>query len=238
MNTSEASVSQGEEARIRAVYAHRDENLSALYHWAQPNILLGEYRVRAASATCLAHAGWKDLSGLRALDVGCGVGGWLRTLLAWGARAENLHAVDVLPDRIETARRLAPQIDFQVGAGWKLPFAEASMDLVSAHSVFSSVLDEEIRTRMAGEIMRVLAPGGCVLIFDCRINPLNRDAIGIRRRELRRLFPGFRQRTRSMMLPPPMARRMVRISPWVVMALEALCPPLRAFNIAMLRRGE
>lgn len=139
MNTSEASVSQGEEARIRAVYAHRDENLSALYHWAQPNILLGEYQVRAASAACLAHAGWKDLSGLRALDVGCGVGGWLRTLLAWGARAENLHAVDVLPDRIETARRLAPQIDFQVGAGWKLPFAEASMDLVSAHSVFSSV---------------------------------------------------------------------------------------------------
>ena len=46
------------------------------------------------------------------LDVGCGNGKWLRTLMEWGATANNLHGIDLLPDRVEKALQVSPNIDF------------------------------------------------------------------------------------------------------------------------------
>ena len=89
--------------------------------------------------------GITDLSHIEVLDIGCGSGGWLRTLLEWGARPEHLHRIDLLEDRIEKARALGMGIDFQVASGYEIPFADGSMDLVSAHTVFSSILDGSAR---------------------------------------------------------------------------------------------
>jgi len=229
-----------EEARIRAAYAYRDKSgKGELYSWWQPDVLLSYYRIQAVTAAGLRRAGWNELSHLRALDVGCGSGAWLRQLLAWGGRAENLHGVDLLADRIVAARRLAPDVDYRQGDGWQLPYANASMDLVSAHTVFSSILNERARAAVAAEMTRVLEPRGYILIFDFRIShPLNPDTVGIRRREIRRLFPGFRQYAQSLILAPPIARRLAPIAPWLAVVIEALCPPLRTHNVFLLQRKD
>ncbi len=229
-----------EEARIRTAYAHRDQSgKRGLYSWWQPDVLLSYYRIQAVTAACLRRAGWNELSHLRALDVGCGTGAWLRQLLAWGGRAENLHGVDLLADRIAAARRLAPDVDYRQADGWQLPYANASMDLVSAHTVFSSILNEHARAGVAAEMTRVLDPHGYILIFDFRIShPLNPDTIGIRRREIRRLFPGFRQYAQSLILAPPIARRLAPVAPWLAVVIEALCPLLRTHNVFLLQREE
>jgi SAM-dependent methyltransferase len=233
--------SYGEEgARIRAAYARRDETgKRELYSWWQSDVLLNQYRVQSATAACFRRAGWKELSRLRALDVGCGSGAWLRQLLAWGGCAENLHGVDLLADRIAAARQLAPEIDYRHADGWQLPFADASMDLVSAHSLFSSILDECARARVAAEMTRVLDPHGYILLFDFRIShPLNPDTIGITRSEIRRLFAGFRQYAQSLILAPPIARRLAPVAPWLAVVIEALCPPLRTHNLLLLQRKD
>jgi len=229
-----------EESRIRAAYAHRDETgKQALYSWWQADVLLSHYRSEAVAAACLRRAGWKELSQLRALDVGCGSGAWLRQLSAWGGRAENLHGIDLLADRIAAARQLAPDIDFREANGWQLPYPDASMDLVSGRMVFSSILNENARARVAAEMTRVLKPQGSILIFDFRIShPLNPDTIGIRRKEIRRLFPGFRQYVRSLILAPPIARRIAPAAPWLVLVIDALCPALRSHNVFLLQRSE
>lgn len=230
-------IREEEEMRIRSVYAHRDQSgKRTLYAWSNPDVLLNIYRFHSVAAACLHLAGLDDLSGLRILDVGCGSGGWLRQLQAWGASAQNLHGVDLLPDRIDRARQLAPEIDHRVGSGWQLPFDNAAMGLVTAHTVFSSILNADARQSLAAEMVRVLAPHGRILIFDFRIShPRNRDAIGIRKSEIRRLFPGFQLYSRSLELAPPIARKIVPVAPVAALVLEALCPPLRTHSMHLLQ---
>lgn len=237
---SSEPIREDEEARIRSVYSQRDQRgKKALYAWSNPDVLLNVYRFHSEAAAALLRAGLDDLSSLHVLDVGCGSGGWLRQLLAWGADAQNLHGVDLLPDRIDHARQFAPEIDFRVGSGWQLPFDSSAMNLVTAHTVFSSILNADARRSMAAEMVRVLAPQGCILIFDFRIShPRNRDTIGIRKSEIRRLFPGFQLYSRSLELAPPIARRIVPVAPVVALALEALCPLLRTHSLHLLRRSS
>lgn len=224
--------------RIRSVYARRDaRGAGSLYAWWKPDVLINLYRFHAQAAAFLRKAGCEDLSTLRVLDVGCGNGNWLRQLRAWGASAANLHGVDLLPDRIVLARQLGPEIDYRVGSGWQLPFEDGSLDLVTAHTVFSSILDSDARRRLAGEMMRVLGAHGRLLVFDFRISrPDNSDTIGVRKREIRRLFPGFRLISRSMELAPPIARRIAPVTPLLVVVLEAMCPFLRTHSIHLLQR--
>lgn len=235
---SVATVLADQEERIRSVYARRDtRGKGALYAWWNPDVLINLYRFQAEGAAFLRKSGCGDLSTLRVLDVGCGSGNWLRQLRAWGASAANLHGIDLLPDRIAMARQLGPEIDFRVGSGWKLPFEDGSLDLVTAQTVFSSILDSRARQRLAGEMTRVLDAHGRLLVFDFRISrPSNRDTVGIRKREIRRLFPEFRLISRSMELAPPIARGIAPIAPVLVILLEALCPFLRTHSIHLLQR--
>src|SRR5207253_10917506 len=110
-------------------------------------------------------------------DGGCGSGKWLRTLLEWGASAQRLHGVELLHDRIQQAKKISPAaIDFQVSDGWPIPFADRSMDLVCARTVFSSILDSRARSALAAEMRRVVKDGGYILVFDFRVkNPRNPD---------------------------------------------------------------
>jgi len=90
---------------------------------------------------------------------------------------------------------------------------------------------------LAREMVRILAPNGKVLIFDFRIShPLNADTIGISAGAIQRLFPGFVQRSRSLLLAAPIARRVAPISPLLAAAMEALCPPLRTHTMCLLER--
>jgi SAM-dependent methyltransferase len=225
-----------EEERIRSVYAGRDASgKGSLYAWWRPDVLLNVYRFQAEAAACLRRAHGADLSRVRVLDVGCGSGTWLRQLYAWGASASNLHGIDLLPDRIEQARQFSPNMDFRIGSGWQLPFEGDSMDLVTAHTVFSSVPNAASRERLAEEMMRVLKARGRVLIFDFRISrPGNRETVGIRRKEIRRLFPGFQTVSRSLDLAPPLLRSIAPVSPALAILLEALCPFLRTHTMYLL----
>ncbi len=226
-----------EETRIRSVYAGRDHSgKPSLYRWHRDEVLLNQYRFQEAAAFLLRTDGLTELSQLEMLDVGCGVGGWLRKLLEWGASANRLHGIDLLQDRIDNARCLSSGIDFQVASGYELPFPDSSMDLISAHTVFSSIVDTEHRKSLAEEMVRVLRPGGRILIYDYRISdPRNRDTVGIRTYEIRRLFPGRSLRVRSLTLAPPIARRIAPVSPLLCQLLERCIPFLRTHLFCLLR---
>lgn len=122
-----------------------------------------------------------------------------------GARPGSLVGIDVVPQRIDEARRLHPEYDLRVGDASRLEFEDASSDLV----LFSSVLDEEKARRIASEIVRVLRPGGAVLWYELRVgNPWNPDVRGLPVRAVRDLFPGLEVRLRRITLVPQVARRL------------------------------
>lgn len=92
------------------------------------------------------------------LDVGCG-GGILAE--AFAGMGMQVTGVDPSASSIETARRHARKtgaiIDYQVGSGERLPFADASFDYVSCCDVLEHVQDVDA---VLAEISRVLKPGG------------------------------------------------------------------------------
>jgi len=229
-----------EEKRIRTAYARRqDARLSRLYDWQSPEVQLREYGLRTAWSGVLAEAGIHDLSDLDILDVGCGTGGWLRQLMAWGAAPERLHGIDLLEERVVLAKRLAPHIDIRVASAWPIPYPDAAFDLVLSHTVFSSILDRDGRFSLAQEMMRVLRPDGIILIYDLRYdNPRNADVTGIPLREIRELFPYSEIKARTLTLAPPLARRLVPASSLLGLFLERLCPFVRSHALYRVSRRK
>ena len=220
--------------RLRDAYARRQV---VAYAWHAPShVYIIQERVRMTMAMLRAH-GLGNLAELRILDVGCGQGYWVRELIQWGADPGRVTGVDLLQERLDTAARLSPAATrWVLGSGADLPFPDGSFDLVLQSTVFSSVLEREVRDRIAREIGRVLAPAGALLWYDFTWdNPGNPDVTGMPRGEIRRLFPGWAMDLRRVTLAPPIARRLpVFLYPLLYPVLSAL-RFLRTHYLGVLR---
>lgn len=184
----------------------------------------------------LAATGLTDLVGLRVLELGCGSGGELASLLRFGSSCRQLHGLDLSASRLIRAAERLPAIHWVRGDGMALPYRDGSFQLVCQFTVFSSVLNPDCRQKLATEIQRVLTPGGWLLWYDFRVNnPRNPDVRGVTHRELRRLFPGWAGSVRRLTLLPPLARRLPPSLAWLGIPLGAL-PFLQTHLQALLRK--
>ena len=155
--------------------------------------------------------GYESLSAMHVLGVGCGDSVLLRQFPQMGAAPEQLAGIELRPDPVEKAHSLNPTFDLRLGSANDLPWRDTSFDLVCQHTVFTSILDERVKTRVASEMGRVLRPGGAVLWYDFMYdNPRNPDVKGIQAREIRKLFPEFELHLRRITLVPFIARRLPR----------------------------
>jgi len=97
------------------------------------------------------------------LDVCCGTGRQLRDLSRAGMR---LAGLDRSPSMLEVARKKSPrEISLFMGDARALPFPSSSFNA----AIVSFALHEMPADRRGGivsEAMRVLAPGGCLLLVD------------------------------------------------------------------------
>ena len=229
-----------EKKRIRSVYAQRDAGgKPKLYSWYQPDVLLNKYRFQVIASSMLTENRINNLKDIKVLDIGCGYGNWLRMLLEWGAKLENLHGVDLLVDRIKLARKLNPGIDYQIASGFSLPFIDSCIDLVSVNTVFSSILNPKFRMSFANEMKRVLKSDGIIMIYDFRIShPKNPNTVSLRKSEIQRLFPFYNIKSRSLILAPPIARVIAPISYLIAELIECFFPFLRTHTIYLIKKNN
>lgn len=226
-----------ETERIRRAYAKRDQDgKGRLFSFFLPGHLFIHQQRERSILQALEKTGLSDLSNLSVLEVGCGTGDNLRKLVEWGARPENLFGMDLLEDRIETARALSPNMNFQQGNAEDLSYPDGRFDLILCFTVFTSILDSGMRGRVAQEMLRVLKPQGRILWYDYFIdNPRNPDVRSVTRRELSQLFPNCRLEMKRVTLAPPLARRLAPLS-WVSCLLLEKIPLLRTHLLGVISK--
>ena len=107
-------------------------------------------------------------SALDALDAGCGTG-FLSFELA--ARGHRVTGIDFAPAMIAEARRKASEralpVTFEAGDAERLPWAEASFDLVMSRHVVWTLPHPEAAI---DEWIRVLRPGGRLVVVDSQLD--------------------------------------------------------------------
>ena len=103
----------------------------------------------------------------RLLDVGCGTGRFLREVKTNYPRL-HVTGLDLSPHYLAVAKRaLAPwsRVRLVEGAAETMPFGDAEFDIVTCVYLFHE-LPPRIRRSVAGEISRVLRPGGTLVFVD------------------------------------------------------------------------
>ncbi|MGZ8377120.1 MAG: class I SAM-dependent methyltransferase [Gemmatirosa sp.] len=226
-----------EEDRIRDAYHRRDARVGGRGRgaWFDPAYVHLAHDVERAMLDMLRPFAGGRLGSLRVLEVGCGGGAWLQSLVKWGAEPARVVGIDLMTERLAGARRTcAPGVTLACASGTRLPLADASQDLVLQATVFTSILDPDARRDVAREMRRVLAPGGAILWYDFRIdNPKNPDVRGVGRREIVRLFPDCVIRLQAVTLAPPIGRLVSPVS-WTVAHLLGRVPWLRTHYLGLL----
>lgn len=166
------------------------------------------------------------------LEVGCGHGGWLAR---WPDEA-RLAGIDLVEERIRTARERLPGADLRIGCATELPWTDASFDRVLLATVMSSVVDDPMQRAIADETWRVLRPGGAIACFDMRVVRKRRG------RELRKFDEADAQSlwasgvsvSARCVLAPPISRALAPISIALCHMLES--GALRTHHVTLIMK--
>lgn len=237
--TALAEAVENERLRITRAYRRRAESIPRdTYAAWRPEVQLAVAERRRVAEILLHGHGAFPQRGDRCLEIGCGTLGWLATLLDWGLACDDLAGIELDAARAGIARAAFPAADLRVGDATSLPWPDGSFRLTVASTVFTSILDDRVRRIVAGEIVRVLAPGGALLWYDFAYNnPRNPNVRAVGRSALLALFPGLELETRWVTLAPPIARA---VAPRSRILAHLLCAirPLRTHLLGVLVRTK
>ena len=157
--------------------------------------LRGKHRVWERELGRLTLSGDEDL-----LDLGCGRGAVLiaaaRRLPRGRATGVDLWTKDQSGNRPEAtlanaaAAGVADRIDVRTGDMTELPFADESFDVVTSALAIHNIHSAEGRLQALDEAIRVLRPGGRLIIADLT-HMAQQYAAHLGRGDLRPLGPGY-----------------------------------------------
>src|SRR5205814_2087351 len=149
----------------RTYYAKKGAERNSLLH--NPEVLFQVLAQDAAMFRALRFIGLNPPA-TRVLDVGCGNGSSLLTLLRVGFLPDRLNGVDLQEDRICAARQKLPGVNLECGDATKLKHPSESFDLLLESTMFIHSVDDDLSRRIATEMLRVTKAGGHILLCDWR----------------------------------------------------------------------
>ena len=209
--------------RIKEYYKNREiYNKSVYTYFNKGNLFLIQRRERVLLDVLLKY-GFNDLKNVKILDVGCGNGNVLRNFLQYGAVPENLYGIDLLRERVDIAKKLNPNMHFICGNANNLPYKSDFFDIVILYTVFSSILDSEMKKQVSKEIKRVLKNDGIIIWYDMMFtNPFDKNIKRIGKKELKDLFNDCKLDIKRITLNPIIVRRLIKVSELLCFLLEKI----------------
>ena len=153
-----------------------------------PEVLFQALATDASVVAVLRSTGL-DSTKSTVLDVGCGSGSSLVSMMRLGFSPSNLRGIDVLGDRIAEARSKLPNVPFHCGDARCMEFPDSAFDLVMEWTMFVQITDKSLSRQIAQEMLRVTKPGSFVLLVDWRYSkPGNAQYKGLNLERIRSLF--------------------------------------------------
>jgi len=210
--------------RLNVAYEKRNQIPADRYSLHNPAT---RYMVEVREANVLSilgEIGFANLADKKVLDIGCGSGGELKNFIQYGASPEKLSGIDMLKDRVVAARATLPLCEVVEGNGASsLPWADSTFNLALQFTVFTSILEPDVKESLAKEVLRVIKPGGFLIWYDFQFdNPANKDVKGVKMPEILGLFPGCRVKMKRITLAPPITRTIAPLSTRLCSLLERL----------------
>ncbi|MBK9283657.1 MAG: class I SAM-dependent methyltransferase [Sphingobacteriaceae bacterium] len=180
-------------------------NTEQLYSSVYAN-LAGEERFEKTKK--LLQQFFSDLSNKTVLEIGAGQGHNVEMLMKCGFARKNISLNELLPERISAIKENYSDLTLYEGDALKIE-TEAKFDCVFQSTVFTSVLKQEDRVKLAKKMWDLLNPGGIILWYDFIYNnPANKNVRKVSVSNLLKLFPNSKEKKISKVtLAPPIGRR-------------------------------
>ena len=204
-----------ETEQIKTRYKKRNKLYNDLYSPLKADVIFRRQEFERNLIKILRKNFSYDLSELKMLEIGCGQGSNLLKFIELGFKPENLIGNELLQERVLKARKILPsEVNIIEGDALNLKFESGTFDIILQSTVFSSILNEEFKERLAEKIFGFLKPGGGILWYDFIYNnPNNPDVKGISKRSIKNLFPKTKIYFKKITLAPPLGRIVARVNP-------------------------
>jgi SAM-dependent methyltransferase len=139
---------------------------------------------------------YAPLEGARILDIGCGLGVYVRKFREF---SDRVCGIDIDPKRLREGAKTTPGLMLAVGE--HLPFRDGTFDAIVLNEVIEHVRDDRATI---GESLRILAPGGRIVIYaPNRLYPFETHGVYIGKKFIHRNVPLVNW------LPTPLRNRLV-----------------------------
>lgn len=173
------------------------------------------------------------------LDVGAASGYGLKPFLLNGFRPDQLHGIEMDPERVRKAHAMQPDLPIIEGDATDMTryYAAASFDVVCEQFCFCHIPNADVRRKIANEMLRVVRPNGFILVHDWR---MSRGAIyGVPQTIIRDLFRVGTDTTVIARIPsqlwPPIGRSVSKYVPGLYQ-LGWRIPALVGSRLTVLKR--
>jgi SAM-dependent methyltransferase len=155
----------------------------------------------------IAHFG--EVEFLKVIEIGAGAGGNISFFKSMGILPRNIFANELIPERAQALRAAHPDINIIEGDATTLDVSMMQQfDIVFQSTVFTSILDDGFKRKLADLMVQLMKPKGMLLWYDFIYdNPRNKDVKGVGVEEVRQLFPELDISFSKITLAPPIGRR-------------------------------
>ena len=192
---------------IKQVYTDRENDSQVMKnHQGVYPRFISEEREAVYKSVIKQH--FSSTDHLKLMEVGAGVGVNLDFFHSIGFKYPNISANELLEDRFEKLKANYPEINCFPGNAAEMKLNQ-KFDIVFQSTVFSSILSDELRVKLAAKMFDFTNDNGIVLWYDFIYNnPNNKNVRKVTLSEVKSLFPNAKKyEFYKVTLAPPIGRR-------------------------------